>query len=286
MFFTDSIVEPKRKSRFLVRFVGVFAGHLSVVGEDGVTQHGYAFDSSEPWCRFFEQSDFAFYVKSVTRPSIQLSTINDLEQGGLSFAPNGNGFVLTPKIDFEGLANAWQEIDLKLIDLGNGTKGDLEENVNNIIAALGVHPTRFITSKINYAPFCKLIKIWEYEPIGQQANLGFVRGLTSFGYGSGQLSYKDLDFAKQIPSPSPFGGEYAGGSNYGNNADLFDDIDRTIINRLEGKKALWNIQKPFLTSVNFGSSDYSSDETQEISLKFKPTNCEHYVFDRAQLKLS
>ena len=280
MFFTDSILEPKRKSRFLVRFQSVFATYLSVTDSNGVEQTAFRYDSSKPWCAFFERSDFAFSVKSVTRPSFQLTPLTEEAEGGISYSATGDGYILTPQLDFKSIAQSWQDIELKLIDVGNGSKNDLEDNVNEIIAALGVHPGRLIPSISQYAPFCKILKIWEYEPIGSQQDFRFLTDLEKGGYGSGKLNYKSLDFAKQT---SPFAEGSSNPSPF--EIDLFDEVDKTILNRLEGKKALWNVINPFLTSVSFGSSDYSSDDVQEITMKFKPTNCEHYVFDRANLKL-
>ena len=271
MFFTDAITEPKRKSRFLVRFKSVFSGYVSVGG--GVS--AFKFDSSTPQAQFFEKSDFAFYVKSVTRPSFNFSLKTEQDEGGISFTANGT--IISPQISYDQLATAWGDIELKLIDLGNGTVGDLEQNINEMIANLGVHPTRFITGINEYAYFARQLNIWEYEPIGVGEGYSFLKpglntNLPSSGYGSGGLSYKDLDFARQVKTE--------GGSNLGS-IDLFDDIDRTIINRLEGKKALWVVKNPYLIGTSFGSSDYSSDDIQEVTLKFKPSNCEHYVFDRA-----
>ena len=283
MFFTDAITEPKRKSRFLVRFKSVFSGYVSV----GSGISAFKFDSSTPQAQFFERSDFTFYVKSVTRPSFNFNLKTEQDEGGISFTSDGT--IMSPQISYDQLATAWGDIELKLIDLGNGTVGDLEQNINEMIANLGVHPTRFITGINEYAYFARQLNIWEYEPIGVGEGYSFLRpgantNLPSSGYGSGGLSYKDLDFAKQLKtresnlvSPvweAPVGSVSAVG-------DLFDDIDRTILNRLEGKKALWVVKNPYLIGSSFGSSDYSSDDIQEITLKFKPSNCEHYVFDRA-----
>jgi hypothetical protein len=273
MFFTESITEPKRKSRFLIRFKSVFSGYVSVGGISA-----FKFDSSTPQAQFFERSDFTFYVKSVTRPSFNFNLKTEQEEGGISFTSNGT--IISPQISYDQLATAWGDIELKMIDLGNGTVGDLEQNINEMIALLGVHPTRFIPNLNEYAYFARQLNIWEYEPIGVGEGYSFLRpgantNLPSQGYGSQGLSYKDLDFEKQVGESNLLD---AKGKP---SIDLFDDIDRTIINRLEGKKALWVVKNPYLIGTSFGSSDYSSDDIQEVTLKFKPSNCEHYVFDRA-----
>lgn len=277
MFFTDSIIEPKRKSRFLVRFKSVFSGYVSV-GSSGIS--AFKFDSSTPQAQFFEKSDFTFYVKSVTRPSFNFSLKTEQDEGGISFTANGT--IISPQIAYDQLATAWGDIELKLIDLGNGTVGDLEQNINEMIANLGVHPTRFITGINEYAYFARQLNIWEYEPIGVGEGYSFLRpgnntNIPNEGYGSQGLSYKDLSFANQTNGFS----EKDRTSVWTGKIDLFDDVDRTILNRLEGKKALWVVKNPYLIGTSFGSSDYSSDDIQEVTLKFKPSNCEHYVFDRA-----
>lgn len=274
MFYTDSITEPKRKNRFLVRFNSVIDGITDLPSDqEGITVLGAVYKSLTPHSRFFENSDFTFYVKSVTKPSLNFAAESNDKEGGFTYTTEG--FIIKPTINYESIAKAWSDIELKLVDLGNGTKGDLEDNLDRIVRALGIHNSKINPNITRYSPFCRVMKIWEYEPIGAQANLSFVKDLNSSGYGKGQLSYKDLDFAKQA-NPN--------GSNINGEVNLFDDIDRTIINRLEGKKALWQVYDPYLIGITYGNSDYSSDDINEITLKFKPTYCEHYVYDRAQFK--
>ena len=95
MFFTDAITEPKRKSRFLVRFKSVFSGYVSV----GSGISAFKFDSSTPQAQFFERSDFTFYVKSVTRPSFNFNLKTEQDEGGISFTSDGT--IMSPQISYD-----------------------------------------------------------------------------------------------------------------------------------------------------------------------------------------
>jgi hypothetical protein len=227
-FWSNSFVDPKRKSRFSVEFGGEF---------DRLTKSKY------PWI-----------VKSINRPKFQVGYDTD------SYANQFTGDI--------GVALptswTWQEITVKFVNpYSNTLAPEVGQDLDDIL-------TGYTSARISYARSPSVDG-------NLSSNKGFfedqVADPVSERYLGSTIKIYDLSMGyetRQIASrlnKNPLAAEAPPNYNLNRGEVFFGGMYAN---------GYWLLQHPWITKVDFGDHDYSSDDLIEISLSFKYKRANYY----------
>jgi len=227
-FWSNSFVDPKRKSRFFVEFGGEF---------DRLTKGKY------PWI-----------VKSINRPKFQVGYDTD------SYANQFTGDI--------GVALptswTWQEITVKFVNpYSNTLAPEVGQDLDDIL-------TRYTSARMLYSRSPSV----DGDP---SSNKGFyedqVADPVSERYLGSRIKIYDLSMGyetRQIASrlnKSPLAAEAPPNYNLNRGEIFFGGMYAN---------GYWVLQHPWITKVDFGDHDYSSDDLLEISLSFRYKRANYY----------
>jgi len=227
-FWSNSFVDPKRKSRFSVEFGGEF---------DRLTKSKY------PWI-----------VKSINRPKFHVGYDTD------SYANQFTGDI--------GVALptswTWQEITVKFVNpYSNTLAPEVGQDLDDIL-------TRYTSARMLYSRSPSVEgNVGSNKPLYEDQ----VADPVSERYLGSRIKIYDLSMGyetRQIASrlnKSPLAAEAPPNYNLNRGEVFFGGMYAN---------GYWLLQHPWITKVDFGDHDYSSDDLIEISLSFKYKRANYY----------
>jgi len=225
-FWSNSFVDPKRKSRFFVEFGGQF---------DELTKGKY------PWT-----------VKSINRPKFQVGYDTD------SYANQFTGDI--------GVALptswTWQEITVKFVNpYSNTLAPEVGQDLDDIL-------TRYTSARIAYGRSPSVDG-------DISSNKGFfedqVADPVSERYLGSRIKIYDLSMGYETKEVNQKYNNFLIKSKKDYNLDRLE-----IRNGNMYANGYWVLQHPWITKVDFGDHDYSSDDLLEISLSFRYKRANYY----------